>query len=122
MKQRKRFRSSFYFLKIIWEASPGRVLSCLGINILHHLYMDEPSSALDPVSEYNLNKLIMQVGERKSVILISHRLSSTRMADRIYVLDHGSIAEVGSHDELMRNNGLYAKMFQMQASEYRKNA
>jgi len=84
--------------------------------------MDEPSSALDPVSEYNLNKLIMQVGERKSVILISHRLSSTRMADRIYVLDHGSIAEVGSHDELMRNNGLYAKMFQMQASEYRKNA
>ena len=70
------------------------------------------------VSEYNLNQSMLKAAHDKSVILISHRLSSTRMADKIYVLDDGSIVEEGSHDELMNKNGIYAKMFKVQSEKY----
>lgn len=81
--------------------------------------LDEPSSALDPISEYNLNQTMMHLAENKTVIFISHRLSTTCMADRIYMLENGEIAECGSHEELMRENGKYAEMFNKQAEKYR---
>lgn len=80
--------------------------------------MDEPSSALDPVAEYELNQSILKYAEGKTVIFISHRLSTTRMADRIYMFDSGRLAEVGSHDELMAMGGKYAEMFNLQAEKY----
>jgi len=55
----------------------------------------------------------------KTVIFISHRLSSTKMADKIYMFENGKIIETGDHDTLMRNNGKYAEMFNMQAEKYR---
>jgi ATP-binding cassette subfamily B protein len=86
------------------------------------IILDEPSSALDPISEYNLNKTMLQAAKNKTVIFISHRLSSTRMADRIYMLEKGEIIEEGTHEELMELNGKYAEMFNLQAEKYRSQA
>jgi ATP-binding cassette subfamily B protein len=83
------------------------------------LVMDEPSSALDPISEYELNRSILESAEDKTVIFISHRLSTTRHADRIYMFEKGKLTEQGSHDELMEMNGNYAYMFGLQAEKYR---
>ncbi len=80
--------------------------------------MDEPSSALDPVAEYELNQSILKYAEGKTVIFISHRLSTTRMADRIYMFDSGRLIEVGSHEQLMEMKGKYAEMFNLQAEKY----
>ena len=85
------------------------------------IILDEPSSALDPMSEYELNHTMMDAANDKTVIFISHRLSTTIMADRIYMLDRGEIIESGSHDELMALGGKYAEMFRMQAEKYQKN-
>lgn len=82
------------------------------------IILDEPSSALDPVSEYQLNQAMLDVASDKTVIFISHRLSSTVMADRIYMLEQGRIIEEGSHRTLMERNGKYAQMFRMQAEKY----
>lgn len=82
------------------------------------IIMDEPSSALDPIAEYELNNSILEYAADKTVIFISHRLSTTRMADRIYMFDGGRLSEVGSHDELMEKNGKYAEMFRLQAEKY----
>ena len=82
------------------------------------IIMDEPSSALDPIAEYELNRSILQNAQGKTVIFISHRLSTTRMADKIYMFDGGEIAECGSHDELMAQNGKYAEMFKVQSQKY----
>lgn len=80
--------------------------------------LDEPSSALDPASEYELNQAMMSAAFDKTVIFISHRLSTTKMADIIYMLEDGQIIEQGSHEELMQLNGKYAAMFNMQAEKY----
>ncbi len=82
------------------------------------IILDEPSSALDPVSEYQLNQAMLDVARDKTVIFISHRLSSTVMADKIYMLEQGRIIEQGSHRELMEQEGKYAQMFRMQAEKY----
>lgn len=82
--------------------------------------LDEPSSALDPISEYNVNQSMMEAAKDKTVVFISHRLSTTRNADRIIMLADGEIIEEGSHDELMKLNGKYAHMFNMQAEKYRQ--
>lgn len=84
-----------------------------------YVIMDEPSANLDPVAEYNLNKSMAEIAKDKTVIFISHRLSTTRHADKIYVMEHGEIVESGSHDELMSKNGKYAYMFNLQAEKYR---
>ena len=81
--------------------------------------MDEPSSALDPMAEYNLNQSILHNTEGKTVIFISHRLSTTRIADKIYMFDTGSLIEEGSHNELIEKNGKYAEMFRVQSEKYR---
>lgn len=80
--------------------------------------LDEPSSALDPIAEYRLNRSMMENAENQAVILISHRLSTTKDADRIILLEHGSIAESGTHSQLLENGGRYAQMWRVQAEKY----
>ncbi|MBQ9121401.1 MAG: ABC transporter ATP-binding protein [Clostridia bacterium] len=83
------------------------------------IIMDEPSSALDPMAEYELNRSISENAKGKTVIFISHRLSTTRRTDRIYMFEYGVLTEQGSHDELIAKGGNYAKMFNLQAEKYR---
>lgn len=86
-----------------------------------YVILDEPSANLDPVAEYNLNHAMLEAAENKTVIFISHRLSTTVNADKIYVMEHGKIIESGSHSSLMSQNGTYAKMFRLQAEKYVNN-
>jgi ATP-binding cassette subfamily B protein len=81
--------------------------------------LDEPTAALDPISESNLYEKFEEISKNKTTIFISHRLGSTRLADIIFVLDGGKIIESGSHNELMILNGLYKKMFSAQRSWYK---
>ena len=82
------------------------------------LAMDEPSSALDPIAEYNLNTAMHKAAQNKTVFYISHRLSTTRDADRIVMLENGRIIEEGTHEKLLAANGKYAKMWHAQAGKY----
>lgn len=82
------------------------------------IILDEPSSALDPIAEYHLNHSMLTAAENKSVIFISHRLSTTRIADKIYMLENGQIIEEGSHEELLTMAGKYAQMWKVQAGQY----
>lgn len=84
------------------------------------IVMDEPSSALDPIAEYEMNLSIRELAKDKTVIMVSHRLSAIRMLDEIYVFAKGEIVEHGSHDELMKLSGKYAEMFAQQASSYQE--
>ncbi len=84
--------------------------------------LDEPSSALDPKAEYLLNQNMLHKAGDAAVIFISHRLSTTRDADRIYMFEQGEIVEQGTHQELMGLNGKYAEMFRCQAKYYQENA
>lgn len=83
------------------------------------IIMDEPSSALDPMAEYELNRHIKEFAADKTTIFISHRLSTTHHVDRIYMFEDGRIIESGSHDELMALDGKYAEMFNVQAEKYK---
>ncbi len=84
--------------------------------------LDEPSSALDPLAEAALISSFRDALDKRSALIISHRLSTARLADRIYVLDHGRIIENGSHSELIERGGLYKKLFTAQAQRYDKQA
>ncbi len=83
------------------------------------LILDEPTSALDPKAEYELFLKFRELLNGRTAVLISHRLSTVRMADRIYVIRDGCIAESGSHEELIARNGTYAHFFEQQAESYR---
>lgn len=83
------------------------------------LVLDEPTAALDARSEYEVFQRFSELTEGKMALLISHRFSTVRMADRIVVLADGRIAEQGSHSQLMALGGRYAEMFELQASSYR---
>jgi ATP-binding cassette subfamily B protein len=80
--------------------------------------LDEPTAAMDPRAEADLFAHIRDMFAGRTVVLISHRFSSVRSADRIYVLDHGKIIEAGGHDELMIADGVYAELFRAQAAAY----
>ncbi len=83
------------------------------------MILDEPTAALDARSEYEVFQRFSELTENKSAILISHRFSTVRMANRILVLDKGEILEIGSHEELLEMGGQYAELFQLQAMGYR---
>lgn len=84
------------------------------------LVLDEPTAALDPLAEAAMYARYNEMSENKTSVFISHRLSSTRFCDRIVLLDKGRIAEEGSHEALMRQNGMYAELFRTQASYYQE--
>jgi ATP-binding cassette subfamily B protein len=82
------------------------------------LIFDEPTATIDAISEYRIFNRIYKFFKNKTVIIVSHRFSTVRNADRIIVLSKGRITEQGSHSELMEKNGTYAKMFRLQAKGY----
>lgn len=81
--------------------------------------LDEPTSALDPIAEHDLFEQVRLLCSDRAVLLISHRFSGVRSANHIYVLDHGRVVEHGVHDDLMESDGLYARMFNLQAAAFR---
>ena len=82
------------------------------------MVMDEPTAALDPLAESKLYHEFQKLTGDKTVLLISHRLGATRIADRVIVFDNGQIKEDGTHEQLLRANGLYATMYQAQSQWY----
>ena len=83
------------------------------------LILDEPTAALDAHSEHEVFKRFADLTLGKMALLISHRLSTVRMADRILVMENGGIAEQGAHEQLVKHGGIYAEMFELQAASYR---
>jgi ATP-binding cassette subfamily B protein len=83
------------------------------------LILDEPTAALDARAEYEVFERFYDLTVGKMTLLISHRFSTVRMADRIVVLENGKIVEEGKHDRLVQKGGVYAEMFELQASSYR---
>jgi ABC-type multidrug transport system fused ATPase/permease subunit len=92
-------------------------------NIFHQgtlMILDEPTSALDPRSEEQVFGLMLELTRNRSAMFVSHRLSSTRYADHIFVLDQGRLIQEGVHEALMAEEGLYREMYQAQASQYQE--
>jgi ATP-binding cassette subfamily B protein len=83
------------------------------------LVLDEPTSALDAEREYEIFQRFRDLTDGKMALLISHRFSTVRMADRIAVLEGGKVIELGSHRELLAIDGTYARLFNLQAEGYR---
>ncbi|MCW3462606.1 ABC transporter ATP-binding protein [Chitinophaga nivalis] len=83
------------------------------------LILDEPTSALDARAEYNVFLRFADLTKDKTAVLISHRFSTVRMANRILVLERGQLAEIGSHEELLAQKGRYAELFELQAAGYK---
>ena len=82
------------------------------------LILDEPTAALDPIAESEIYDSYARYSDGKTSIFISHRLASTRFSDRIIMIENGKIIEAGTHAELMKMNGKYAEMFEVQSSYY----
>lgn len=89
------------------------IVSSASIRIL-----DEPTAALDPISESNVYEKFEEISRGQTTIFISHRLGSTKIADEIFVIGDGAIVESGSYEELMKRNGVYTKMYESQRSWY----
>jgi ATP-binding cassette subfamily B protein len=83
------------------------------------LVLDEPTASIDAKAESEIFKQVEALSSNKTVLIISHRFSTVRNADKIYVLDKGKIKEQGSHKELMSENGIYAELFNLQAKAYK---
>lgn len=83
------------------------------------LILDEPTSSLDPQAEYEVFARFRELTAGKSAVFISHRFSTVRLANRIVVLEHGQVQEIGTHEELLARRGRYAELFELQAEAYR---
>jgi ATP-binding cassette, subfamily B, bacterial len=83
------------------------------------LILDEPTAALDARSEFEVFQRFKELSEGRTAVLISHRFSSVRMADRILVLAGGEVEAVGTHEQLLAQEGRYAELFELQAAGYR---
>lgn len=107
------------------DLSGGEVQTLMLARALYHgapvLILDEPTAALDPLSESAMYGKYHQLSQDRSSVFISHRLASTRFCDRILVLDKGSIIEMGSHQELMKQEGFYRNLFDVQSRYYQQS-
>ena len=111
------------FKKKIGQLSKGyKQRVGLAASLIHDpevLILDEPTSALDARAEYQVFQRFAELTQGKIAVLISHRFSTVRMADRILVLDQGNMLEIGTHEELLASGGRYAELFELQAMGYR---
>lgn len=82
--------------------------------------LDEPTASLDPKAEYEVYRQFRNLMKERTSILIAHRFSTVKLADKIYVLKNGSITESGSHEELIKLKGEYATLFHLQAEAYKE--
>jgi ATP-binding cassette subfamily B protein len=82
------------------------------------IILDEPTAAIDPIEETKLYKRFSDISRDKTAIIVTHRLGSARIADRILVLRDGQIDDVGTHEELISKGGYYAKLYESQAEWY----
>jgi ATP-binding cassette subfamily B protein len=82
--------------------------------------LDEPTAALDPIAESNMYNEYDKITQNKSALFISHRLASTKFCDRILFIEQGEILESGTHDELLKQQGKYAEMFEIQREYYKE--
>jgi ATP-binding cassette subfamily B protein len=82
------------------------------------IVLDEPTAAIDPIEETVLYKKFAEISRGKTAIMITHRIGSARIAERIIVMEKGKIIETGTHEQLMENNGYYRLMFEMQKKWY----
>lgn len=94
----------------------GRLLANKDANVW---ILDEPTAYLDPIAEIEMNKFIFGLAENRLVFFISHRLGFAKYADRIVVINKGEIAEIGTHQELMKTGGAYAEMYEAQSEWYK---
>jgi ATP-binding cassette subfamily B protein len=85
------------------------------------LILDEPTSQIDPMAESEIFKEFASLAEGRTTVMISHRLGSTAITDRIIVLSGGKVEQEGSHEELLKSKGLYADMFELQKSWYERS-
>lgn len=83
------------------------------------MILDEPTSAIDAKAEYNIFNNIYKSHAGKTTLIVSHRFSTVRKADKIIVMENGKITEYGSHEELLKHGGLYKEMFDAQAEGYK---
>ena len=117
------------FGKIIYddgtEFSGGEIQKLLFARAMYRnapiMLLDEPTAALDPIAESTLYENYNQISSQKTTVFVSHRLASTIFCDRILLIENGRICEEGSHNELLKKNGKYSMLFEMQAKYYRDN-
>ncbi|MDR1803290.1 MAG: ABC transporter ATP-binding protein/permease [Treponema sp.] len=96
-----------------------RVAIARGLYRTHNVVvLDEPTAAIDPIEESRIYRKFMEISKGNTSIIVTHRLGSTKIADRVIVMDKGKIVDIGTHYELINKNGLYAEMFNSQASWY----
>ena len=107
------------------ELSGGEAQKLLLARLLYRsplcIILDEPTAALDPIAEDHIYRKYNEVASNATSVFISHRLASTRFCDRIFLLDGADLIERGTHEELMRLNGKYRELFDVQAKYYREN-
>lgn len=93
--------------------------ACRGLYRTHDLViLDEPTAAIDPIEETKLYKRFSEISQGKTAIIVTHRLGSARIADRILVMKDGLVDDVGTHDELIAKGGHYARLYESQAEWY----
>ena len=96
-----------------------RVAIARGLYRIHNtVILDEPTAAIDPIEESRIYKKFTEISKGKTAIIVTHRLGSAKIADRVVVMDKSKIVATGSHDELMMKCDLYNKMFSLQAEWY----
>jgi len=119
----EKFEITDWWNKKVDELSKGMQQKVQFIaTVLHNpklLILDEPTSALDARAEHEVFQRFAELIAGKSAVLISHRFSTVRMADRILVLENGEMIEIGSHEELLEQGGKYAELFDLQAQGYK---
>ena len=96
-----------------------RIATARGLYRLHDfIVLDEPTAAIDPIEETRVYKRFAELTEKKMAVLVTHRLGSVRIADKIAVMDKGKLVEIGTHESLLAQHGKYAEMWRAQASSY----